>query len=107
MSAPAGPPSRRRVWPLAAMSILIGLLATFLVVKMTRPADESAEFVKPAPPSIANKPPEPPPVDPADKLLEEAESAFRSGRWDEAATKAEQAKPTRAVAASALLAKIE
>ena len=107
MSTPVVPPPRRRIWPLAAMSLLIGLLATFLVVKVTRPADESAEFVKPAPPPVPKSAPVPPPVDPADKLLEEAETAFRSGRWDEAATKAEQAKPTRAVAAAALLSRIE
>ena len=102
-------PKRRR-WPLAAMSALIGLLATFLVVKITRPPDDSTEVVRtpaPPPPPPPVDPPAPPKIDPADQLLAEAEAALKEGRLDEAAAKAEQAKATRGPAAAALLARID
>src|SRR5688572_20706279 len=99
-------PTPRRVWPLAAMAMLIALLATFLVVRFTRPADDTVETVQPpAPPPPRN--PDPPALDPSDQLLAEAEAAIKAGRWDEAAAKAEQAKPKRPEAAAALLARIE
>src|SRR5262245_66676107 len=82
------PPRPRRHWPLAAMSALIALLATFLVVKMTRPPDDTPEAIPPAPAAV----PRPPEPDPAVRLLAEAEAALSSGRLDEAAAKAEQAK---------------
>lgn len=96
-------PRRRRVWPLAAMAALVGLLATFLVVKLTRPADDEPVVHQPPPPA----PVKTPDIDPADKLLAEAEAALKEGRWSEAAAKAEQAKPSRGPAAVALLARIE
>ena len=100
-------PKRRR-WPLAAISALLGLLATFLVVQFTRPKDDSTEVVRtPAPPPPPAEPPPPPKIDPADQLLADAEAALKEGRLDEAAAKAEQAKATRAVAAGALLARID
>jgi formylglycine-generating enzyme required for sulfatase activity len=105
MSDPlAAPPRPRRHWPLAAMSALIALLATFLVVKLTRPDDDTAEAIPPSPPPKAERPPEP---DPADRLLAEAEAALKAGRWDEAVAKADQARGRRPQAASALIAKIE
>ena len=90
------------------MSVLLGLLATFLVVKITRPADETVDIPAPVPPPpVVVTPPVPPPVDPADKILEEAEAAFRAGRWDEAASKAEGAKAARGPEVAALLARID
>jgi formylglycine-generating enzyme required for sulfatase activity len=105
MSTPAAPPAPRRIWPLAAMSVLLGLLATFLVVKLTRSADETVEIPPPTPPQPVVKTPPPPIVDPAQKALEEAEAAFRGGKWDEAAALAEKLRP--APGAVALLARID
>jgi formylglycine-generating enzyme required for sulfatase activity len=96
-------PRRRRVWPLAAMAALVGLLATFLVVKFSRAPDDEP-VVHQSPPRTPVKTPD---RDPADKLLAEAETALNEGRWDEAAAKAEQAKSSRGPAANALLARIE
>src|SRR5688572_32833692 len=100
-------PRRRRIWPLAAMATLVGLLATYLIVQANRSPDDTPEVVHTpptAPPPTAPKTPE---VDPADRLLQEAEAALKEGRWDEAAKKAELAKPARAEAAAALLARID
>lgn len=109
MSSPSDPVSRkRRAWPLAAMAALLGLLATFLIVKSTRPEDDTPEVVRPpAPPPPPLDPPPLPPPDPADQWLAEAEAALKAGRLDEAAAKAEKAKASRAAAATALLARIE
>ena len=87
------------------MALLVGLLATFLVVKFTRPHDDTPVTVLPPAPVSPPDPPHPVP-DPADKLLEEAEKALKEGRLDEAADKANQAKASRAAAAAALLARI-
>ena len=106
MSDPIDPAPRRRFWPFAAMAALVGLLATFLVVKLMRPADDTPEIVHappPAPPPVAPPPP-PPVVDPVEERLKEATAAFEAGRLDEAAEKAALAKGPKA---EALLAKIE
>ncbi|HEU4339001.1 MAG TPA: SUMF1/EgtB/PvdO family nonheme iron enzyme [Planctomycetota bacterium] len=102
-------PPRRRIWPLAAMATLVGLLATYLIVQAHRAPDDAPEVVN-APPSTpppTPPAPEPPEIDPADQLLRDAEAALKEGRWDDASKKAEQAKATRAEAAAALLARIE
>jgi formylglycine-generating enzyme required for sulfatase activity len=87
------------------MGLLVGLLATFLIVQMTRSgADDSAEA--PAPPPAPKS--SPPPVDPAAaesaRPLREAEEALKAGRFDEAAAKAGRARPPKE--AEALLARI-
>ncbi|HKS16420.1 MAG TPA: SUMF1/EgtB/PvdO family nonheme iron enzyme [Planctomycetota bacterium] len=107
MNDPVDSGPRRRVWPLAAMAVLIGLLATFLIVQFTRPQDDTPVTVAPPPPPPQKTPPAAPEADPADKLLEEAGKALKEGRWDEAVDKANRAKGTRAQAAAALLARIE
>src|SRR5262245_55510772 len=109
MSSPSDPiPRKRRVWPLAAMAALLGLLAPFLIVKATRPEDDTTEVVRPpAPPPVPPPVVPPPSTDPADQWLAEAEAALKAGKLDEAAAKAEKAKASRAAAATALLARIE
>lgn len=96
-------PRPRRHWPLAAMSALIALLATFLVVMIMRPPDDTPEVIPPPPPTTVSQPV----VDPSDVLLAEAEASLKAGRWDEAAAKADQVKAKRPEAAAALLARIE
>ncbi len=110
MSDPIDPgPRRRRFWPAAAMAVLIGLLATFLVVQfMPTDDDHVPETVRtPEPVSPIPTPPVQSETDKADKLLEEAEAALKADRWDEAAAKAGQAKGAREKAATELLKRIE
>jgi len=106
MTDPIEPsPSRQRpVWPLAAMGLLVGLLATFLVVQMLRPADDSPVDSRTSPSAA------PPPRtadtagDAPARLIAEAESALKAGNLDEAAAKAERARPRKE--AEALLVRI-
>ena len=109
MTDPIDATPRRRIWPLAAMATLIGLLATYLIVQANRAPDDVPEVVHHPPATPPPTPPAPkvPEIDPADQLLREAETALKEGRWDDATKKAEQAKATRAEAAAALLARIE
>lgn len=98
-------PRRRSVWPLAAMGLLVGLLATFLIVQMTRPAaDDVAEAPPPAPPAKGPTPPVDPAAAESARLLREAEEALKAGRFDEAAAKAGRVRPAKE--AEALLARI-
>jgi len=88
------------------MGLLVGLLATFLILQMTRPAaDDTAEAPAPAPPVKAAPPP---PIDPAAaesaRLLRDAEEALKAGRFDEAAAKAGRVRPAKD--SEALLARI-
>ncbi|HTF57726.1 MAG TPA: SUMF1/EgtB/PvdO family nonheme iron enzyme [Planctomycetota bacterium] len=102
---PLPKPRRRAVWPLAAMSILVGLLGTFLIVQMTRQGgDDTAETHAPAPPAKAPTPPVDPVAAESARLLREAEEALKAGRFDEAATKAGRVRPAKD--GEALLARI-
>jgi formylglycine-generating enzyme required for sulfatase activity len=110
MSDPIDPsPRRRGFWPLAAMGLLLGLLATFLVVQLVRKNDEDVpETVAPRPPVTSAPPaPAPPPVDESARLLQEAEADLKAGRFDAAAEKAERARKGNGDAAAALLKRVE
>jgi formylglycine-generating enzyme required for sulfatase activity len=100
-------PSRKRpVWPLAAMGLLVGLLAAFLIVQMLRPADDSVVEAPPpkTPSSMLQGGASDPAAEAKSRLLVEAEEAFKAGNLDEAADKAERARPRKE--AEALLARI-
>ncbi len=110
MSDPIDPsPRRRGLWPLAAMGLLLGLLATFLVVQLVRKNDEDVpETVAPRPPVTSAPPaPAPPPVDESARLLQEAEADLKAGQFDAAAEKAERARNGNGDAAAALLKRVE
>ncbi len=82
-------------WPLLAISVLVLLLAAFLILKFRKQDAERALVVKtPPPPEVpldpppVPPPPPPPPSDPpkapADTLRADVEKALKAGRWEDA-----------------------
>ena len=83
-------------WPLVAISVLVALLAAFLILTYRRQDRERALVVKPPapvetapvdPPVVVPAPPTPPadpPKGPADALRTDVRKALDARRWDEA-----------------------
>lgn len=111
MNDPAAP-SKPKGWPLLAISLLVVLLAGFLVIRWTKRTDGPA-VVKEPPPAVGAAPDKPAPPEPVpdkpvpekpsdaefEARVKELRAAIDAKRWDEASTALEAARKLRADAA--------